>query len=57
MNEEDPIKNDGARVIKIDFSDAQEQRTPKSVMEFRRNLKSSKLLWLSLLPERTKKVQ
>ena len=35
-NEEDPIKNEGARVVKtlfIDFSDAQGQKTPKSAME------------------------
>ena len=34
-NEEDPIKNEGARVvttISINFSDAQGQLTPKSVM-------------------------
>ena len=35
-NEEDPIKNEGARVVTtlfIDFSDAQGQLTPKSVKE------------------------
>ena len=35
-NEEDPIKNEGARVVttlSIDFSDAQGQLTPKSVLE------------------------
>ena len=35
-NEEDPIKNEGARVVTrlfIDFSNAQGQLTPKSVME------------------------
>ena len=35
-NEDDPIKNEGARVVTtlfINFSDAQEQLTPKSVME------------------------
>ena len=35
-NEEDPIKNEGARVVTtlfINFSDAQGQLTPKSVME------------------------
>ena len=35
-NEENPIKNGGNRVVTtlfIDFSDAQEQLTPKSVME------------------------
>ena len=35
-NKEEPIKNEGARVVTtlfIDFSDAQGQLTPKSVME------------------------
>ena len=35
-NEEDPVKNIGARVVTtlfIDFSDAHGQLTPKSVME------------------------
>ena len=35
-NEEDPIENEGARVVTrlfIDFSDARGQLTPKSVME------------------------
>ena len=35
-NEEDPIKNEGYRVVTtlfIDFSDTQGQLTPKSVME------------------------
>ena len=35
-NEEDPIKNKGARVVTtlfINFSEAQGQLTPKSVME------------------------
>ena len=43
-NEEDPIKNKGARVVTtlfIDFSDAQGQLTPKSVMESSRNSSSS----------------
>ena len=46
-NEEDPIKNEGARVFTtlfINFSDAQGQLTPKSVMESYRNSNSSKLL-------------
>ena len=45
-NEEDPIKNEGARVVTtlfINFSDAQGQLTPKSVMESCRNSNSSKL--------------
>ena len=35
-NEEDPIKNEGARVVTtlfINFSDTQGQLTPKSMME------------------------
>ena len=51
-NKEDPIKNEGARVVTtlfIDFSDAQEQLTAKSVMESTRNSNSSKLLWMVLL--------
>ena len=46
-NEEDPIKNEGARVLTsllFDFSDAQGQLTPKSLVEFRRNSNLSKLL-------------
>ena len=45
-NEEDPIKNEGARMLTtlfINFSDAQGQLTPKSVMEFCRKSNSSKL--------------
>ena len=41
-NEEDPIKNKGAKVVStlsIDFSDAQGQLTPKSVMKSCKNLK------------------
>ena len=48
-NEEDPIKNEGARVVTalfIDFSLAQGQLTPKSVMESYRNSTPSKLLWM-----------
>ena len=58
-NEEDPIKNEGARVVTtlfIDFSHAQGQLTPKSVMESCRNSNPSKLLWLTLLPARMKKI-
>ena len=46
-NEEDPIKNEGARVgttFFIDFSDDQGQLTPKSVMKSCWNLNSSELL-------------
>ena len=45
-NEEDPIKNEGARVVTtlfINFSDAQGQVTPRSVMESCRNSKKTKL--------------
>ena len=58
-NEEDSIKNEGARKVTtlfIDFSDAQGQLTPKSVMESCRNSNPSKLLWLTLLPARMKKI-
>ena len=58
-NEEDQIKNEGARVVTtlfIDFSHAQGQLTPKSVMESCRNSNPSKLLWLTLLPARMKKI-
>ena len=46
-NEEDPVKNEGARVVTTifsSFSDAQGQLTPKSVMKSCRNSNSSKLL-------------
>ena len=58
-NEEDSIKNKGARVVTtlfIDFSDAQGQLTLKSVMESCRDSNPSKLLWLTLLPARMKKI-
>ena len=45
-NEEDPIKDEGARVVTtsfINFSDAQGQLTPKTVMESCINSNSSKL--------------
>ena len=46
-NEEDPIKNEGARVVTrlfIDFSDAQGQLIQKSAMESCQNSNPSKLL-------------
>ena len=58
-NEQDPIKNEGARVVTtlfIYFSDAQGQLTLKSVMESCRNSNSSELLWLGLLSARMKKI-
>ena len=45
-DEEDPIKNEGARVVTtlfINFSDSQGQLTLKSVMESCRNSNSSML--------------
>ena len=45
-NEEDPIKNEGAKVVLtlfINFSVAQGQLTPKSVKESCRNSNSSRL--------------
>ena len=58
-NEVDPIKNEGARVVTtifINFSDAQGQLTPKSVMESCRNSNSFELLWLVLLSTRMEKI-
>ena len=58
-NEEDPIKDEGARVVTtlfIDFSHTQGQLTPKSVMESCRTSNPSKLLWLTFLPARMKKI-
>ena len=46
-NKEDPFKNEGARVVTtlfIDFSHAQGQLTPKSVIESCRNSNPVKLL-------------
>ena len=57
--EEDPIKNEGARVLirlYVDFLDAQGQLTPKSAVEFRRNSNLSKLFSLSSLPARMKQI-
>ena len=59
-NEEDPIKNEGARVVTtlfITFSDAQGQLTPKSVKESCPNSNSSELLWLVLLSARMMKIR
>ena len=58
-HEKGPIKINNARAVTtlfIDFSDAQGQLTPKSVMESYRNSISSKLLWLVLLPARMKDI-
>ena len=56
-NEEDPIINEGARVVTtlfIDFSHAQGLLTPASVMESCRNSNPSKLLWLTLNKEESR---
>ena len=58
-NEENPIKNEGPRVVTtlfINFSDAQEELTPKSVMESCPNSISFELMWLVLLSARMKKI-
>ena len=58
-NEENPIKNKGARVVTtffIIFSDAQGQLTPMSVMESCLNSISFELLWLVLLSARMEKI-
>ena len=57
--EEDPIKIEGATVAttqNIDFSNTQGQITPQSEVRSGRNSNSSEILWLSLLPARTKKI-
>ena len=54
-NEEDPIKNEGARVLTtlyINFLDAQGQITLELVVVSSRNLNSSKLSCMSSLPAR-----
>ena len=59
-NEEDPIKNVGARVfttLYINFSDMQGQITLELVAVSGRNLNSSKLLCMSLLPARMKMIE
>ena len=59
-NEEDPIKNKGARVFKalyVNFSDAQGQITLESVAVSGRNLNSSKLSCMSSLPERMRMIE
>ena len=58
-NIEDPIKNEGARVITtlfITFSDAQGQLTLESLMESCRNSNSCGFLLLVLLSARMKKI-
>ena len=58
-NEEDSTKKEGAGVVTtlyIRCSDAQGQLTLKSLMESCQNSNPSKLLWLTLLPARMKKI-
>ena len=58
--EEDPIKNRGARVfttLYLNFSDAQGQITPESVVVSDRNLNSSKPLCMSSLPARMRMIE
>ena len=59
-NKEDPIKNEGARVfttLYINFSDAEWQITPESVMVFGRISYSFKLSCISSSPTRMKMIQ
>ena len=59
-NEEDLIKNEGARMLttlNIDFSNTQGQLTPQSEVESGRKSNSCEILWLSSLPARMKKIQ
>ena len=61
-NEENPIKNEGARVfttlyINFSESDAQGQITPEWVVVSGQNLNSSKLSCMSLSPARMKMIQ
>ena len=59
-NEEDPIKNEGARVftiLYINFSDTQGQITLELVVVSGQNLNSSKLSCMSSLPARMKMIE
>ena len=59
-NEDHQIKNEGARVfttLYINFSDAQGQLTPESVVVSGLKLNLSKLSCMSLLPARMKMIQ
>ena len=64
-NKEVPLKIEGARVVTTIyhckfmeiFSDAQGQLTPQSEVVSGGNSKSFKLLWLSSLPAKMKKIQ
>ena len=57
---EDPIKNEGARVftiLYINFSDAQGQITLELVVVSGRNLYSSKFSYMSSLPARMRMIK
>ena len=64
-NEEDPIKNEGARLFTRFshyksmgiFPDAQGQLTPQSLVLSGRISNSSEILWMSLLPASMKKIR
>ena len=64
-NEEDPIKNEGARVLTRflpllvygDYSDAEGQLTPQSLVQSGRISNSSKMLRMSSLPASMKNIQ
>ena len=59
-NEEDPMKNEGARVftaLYINFSDAQGQITLEMLVVCGRNLNSSKLKCMPLLPARMRMIK
>ena len=59
-NGKDPIKNEGTReftTLYIDFSAAQGQITPESMMVSGRNLNTSKLSCMYLVPARMKMIQ
>ena len=60
MNEEDPIKIEGARVAtiqNIDFSNTKGQLTPQSEVRSGRNANSYEMLYLFLLPAIMKKIR
>ena len=64
-NEDDPIENEGTRVLTTFlhyksigiFPDAQGHLTPQSLIRSGRISNSSEISWLSLLPARLKKIQ
>ena len=58
--EKDPIKNRGARVLTtlyINFSDAQGQKTPQSLVRSDQISNSSEMLWMFSLPASIKKIR